>query len=104
MATTGSRPVSARARRIAAMVDSVPEFVKRQRGSRKRRVSSSATATASAVAAVDGPGLTQLEGGGHAARQHATGPAGHGLGDARPLVQRRELAPGELADALTIGF
>jgi hypothetical protein len=51
MATTGWRPVSARARRTAAMVDSVPELVKRQWGSLKRLASSSATTTASPVGA-----------------------------------------------------
>ncbi len=37
--------------RIASIVDSVPEFVKRQLGRPKRRASSSDTATASSVGA-----------------------------------------------------
>ena len=48
---TTSRPVKARTIRIASIVDSEPELVNRQRGSRKRRASSSATTIASSVGA-----------------------------------------------------
>ena len=47
--TTSSRPVCARAIRIASITDSVPEFVKRQRGKPKRKDRFSATSTASSV-------------------------------------------------------
>ena len=46
-----SRPVSARAMRMASIVASEPELTKRQRASSKRRASSSATATVSSVTA-----------------------------------------------------
>ena len=49
--TTVSRFVRARAMRMASIVDSEPEFVKRQRSSRKRRASSSATTMPSSVGA-----------------------------------------------------
>ena len=49
--TISSRPVAARARWIASIVDSVPEFVKRQWGSPQRRRSSSATAIEPSVGA-----------------------------------------------------
>ena len=49
--TTSSRPVWARASRIASIVDSEPEFVKRHLGRPQRRASSSATMTLSSVTA-----------------------------------------------------
>ena len=49
--TIVSRPVLARAIRIASIVASEPELTKRQRGRPKRRFSSSATKTASSVGA-----------------------------------------------------
>ena len=48
---TSSRPVCARARRMASIVDSEPEFVKRHLGMPQRRASSSATTTLSSVIA-----------------------------------------------------
>ena len=49
--TMSSRPVAARATRIALIVASVPEFAKRTFSKRKRRQSSSANSTMSSVGA-----------------------------------------------------
>ena len=49
--TTSSRPLWARASRMASIVDSEPEFVKRHLGMPQRLASSSATATLSSVTA-----------------------------------------------------
>ena len=49
--TTWSLPLAARARRMASIVASLPEFRKRHFGRLKRRASSRATMVASAVGA-----------------------------------------------------